>query len=176
MTKAALMTSVVEGYRLKHGTPPSQLFIHGRHRFSDAEWAGFAGAVPSETELVGVRIKQQDDVRLFRPSASTPVLRGTALVVDRRNGFLWTRGYVPRLAAYQGFETPKPLTVEITHGDGDITQVLTDVLGLTKVNYNACDFSSALPVTLKFADRVGEILMASPRTVTAPPLPFRHYI
>jgi len=33
-----------------------------------------------------------------------------------------------------------------------------------------------LPVTLKFADRVGEILMASPHTVTAPPLPFRHYI
>jgi hypothetical protein len=172
----ALMTSVVDGYRLKHGKPPSQLFIHGRHRFSEAEWAGFAAAVPSETELVGVRIKQQDDVRLFRPSASTPVLRGTALVVDRRNGFLWARGYVPRLAAYQGFETPKPLTIEITHGDGDITQVLTDVLGLTKVNYNACDFSSALPVTLKFADRVGEILMASPRTVTAPPLPFRHYI
>lgn len=26
------------------------------------------------------------------------------------------------------------------------------------------------------ADRVGEILMASPHTVTAPPLPFRHYI
>jgi hypothetical protein len=173
---AALMRSVVQGYESKHGRPPSQLFIHGRHRFSEGEWAGFESSVPPETELVGVRIKQQDDIRLFRPSASTPVLRGTALVVDRRNGFLWTRGYVPRLAAYQGFETPKPLTIEITHGDGDIAQVLEDVLGLTKVNYNACDFASALPVTLKFADRVGEILMASPHTVSAPPLPFRHYI
>jgi hypothetical protein len=28
------------------------------------------------------------------------------------------------------------------------------------LNYNACDFSSGLPVTLKFADRVGEILTA----------------
>jgi hypothetical protein len=54
--------------------------------------------------------------------------------------------------------------------------VLTDVLALTKVNYNACDFASGLPVTLKFADRVGEILMASPRTAAAPPLPFRFYI
>ena len=92
------------------------------------------------------------------------------------SGYLWARGFVPRLAGYQGFETPKPLTVDVTHGEGDIVEVLGDILALTKVNYNACDFASALPVTLKFADRVGEILMASPHTVTAPPLPFRHYI
>ena len=170
------MTSVVEGYKLKHGKPPNQLFIHGRHRFSDDEWDGFCSAVPTETQLVGVRIKQLDDVRLFRPSASTPVLRGTALTVGDWSGCLWARGFVPRLAGYQGFETPKPLTVDVTHGEGDIVEVLGDILALTKVNYNACDFASALPVTLKFADRVGEILMASPHTVTAPPLPFRHYI
>jgi hypothetical protein len=167
---------VVQGYKAKHGRPPSHLFIHGRHRFSDDEWEGFSSAVPSETQLVGVRIKQQDNVRLFRPTASTPVLRGTSLTVGKRSGFLWARGFVPRLASYQGFETPKPLTIDITHGEADIVQVLGDVLALTKINYNACDFASALPVTLKFADRVGEILMASPHTVTAPPLPFRHYI
>lgn len=173
---AALMNSVIAGYITKHGCPPTQLFIHGRHRFSDGEWRGFTSSVPSETQLVGVKIKQLDDVRLFRPTSSVPVLRGTALTVGHYSGFLWARGYVPRLAAYQGFETPKPLTVEITHGEGDIVEVLSDVLALTKVNYNACDFASALPVTLKFADRVGEILMASPLTVTTPPLPFRHYI
>ena len=54
--------------------------------------------------------------------------------------------------------------------------VMADVLALTKVNYNACDFSSGLPVTLKFADRVGEILTASPKGLQAPPLPFRFYI
>jgi hypothetical protein len=51
-----------------------------------------------------------------------------------------------------------------------------DVLGLTKINYNACDFASGQPVTLKFADRVGEILTASPRGMEAPPMPFRFYI
>ena len=98
------------------------------------------------------------------------------MVVTEDSGYLWARGYVPRLAAYQGFETPKPLTSEITHGDGELEEVLKDVLALTKVNYNSCDFASGLPVTLKFADRVGEILMASPRTADAPPLPFRFYI
>jgi hypothetical protein len=33
-----------------------------------------------------------------------------------------------------------------------------------------------LPVTLKFADRAGEILTASPRGLEAPPMPFRFYI
>lgn len=172
----ALMNSVVEGYKSKHDVAPRQLFIHGRHRFSDDEWDGFRAAVPSGTGLTGVRIQRNDDVRLFRPSASTPVLRGTAMVVTEDSGYLWARGYVPRLAAYQGFETPKPLTIEITHGDGELEEVLKDVLALTKVNYNSCDFASGLPVTLKFADRVGEILMASPRTADAPPLPFRFYI
>jgi len=53
---------------------------------------------------------------------------------------------------------------------------MRDVLALTKLNYNSCDYSSGLPVTLKFADRVGEILMASPKGMNAPPLPFRYYI
>jgi hypothetical protein len=38
------------------------------------------------------------------------------------------------------------------------------------------DEQRRLPVTLKFADRVGEILTASPRGMEAPPLPFRFYI
>jgi len=53
---------------------------------------------------------------------------------------------------------------------------MRDVLALTKVNYNSCDYASGLPVTLKFAERVGEILLASPRGREAPPLPFRFYI
>ena len=54
--------------------------------------------------------------------------------------------------------------------------VMRDVLALTKVNYNACDFASGLPVTLRFADQVGDILVASPQGAKAPPLPFRFYI
>jgi hypothetical protein len=96
----------------------------------------------------------------------------------RRNRKICTSmtGYIPRLRTYPGFETPKPVLVDINRGDGNLDVVLRDVLGLTKVNYNSCDYASGLPVTLKFADRVGEILLASPRGREAPPLPFRFYI
>jgi hypothetical protein len=172
----SLMKSVIDGYNLKHGASPTELFIHGRHRFNTDEWAGFSDASPQETKLCGVLIKTSDEIRLFRPESSTPVLRGTALCVSPYKGYLWSRGYIPRLAAYQGFETPKPLSVEITHGEAQLEEVLADVLALTKVNYNACEFASGIPVTLKFANRVGEILIASPETIDAPPLPFRFYI
>lgn len=172
----SLMNSVICGYESKHGKPPKELFIHGRHYFSKDEWRGFSSSVPDETNLVGVRITSSDDVRLFRPKSAKPVMRGTAMIATNTQGFLWTQGYVPRLAAYQGFETPKPMSIQITQGKAEILQVMKDVLGLTKVNYNACDFASGLPVTLKFADRVGDIIMASPRTLTSAPLPFRFYI
>jgi len=43
----------------------------------------------------------------------------------------------------------------------NIEVVLNDVLRLTKLNYNCCRFADGMPVTLKFADAVGEILRLS---------------
>jgi hypothetical protein len=80
------------------------------------------------------------------------------------------------LDTYPGWETPNPILVEIVRGAAsEIETVLADILGLTKLNYNACEFSASMPVTLSFADAVGEILMAAPSENT-PPLPFRYYI
>jgi hypothetical protein len=172
----ALVGEVVSAYVRDHGGPPDELFIHARQRFEDKEWEGFKAAVPTSTRLVGVRIRSTQDLRLFRPHADTPVLRGTAVTMSRREGYLWSTGYIPRLRTYPGFETPKPILVEVNRGDADLPTVMGDVLALTKINYNACDYSSGLPVTLKFADRVGEILTASPRGMEAPPMPFRFYI
>ena len=72
-------------------------------------------------------------------------------------------------------EVPNPLSVEICHGDAEIEQVLKDVLSLTKLNYNTCRFGDGKPITLKFADAIGEVLVTRP-VMDAPPLPFMYYI
>ena len=54
--------------------------------------------------------------------------------------------------------------------------MLSDILGLTKLNYNARQYGDGEPVTLNFADAVGEILTAGPITTDTPPLPFKYYI
>jgi len=171
---AELMTLVVEAYQDLHGSPPAELFIHRKARFSDDEWEGFCSAVPATTRLVGVRIRSTTELKLFR-LGKKPVLRGTAFLASERQGYLWTKGFVPRLATYPGWEVPNPLLIEVHRGQADLKLVMTDVMGLTKINFNACVFADGLPVTLKFADAVGEILTAAP-VGDLPPLPFRHYI
>jgi hypothetical protein len=86
-------------------------------------------------------VRPTQDLRLFRPDTDMPVLRGTAVTMSRKEGYLWTTGYVPRIRTYPGFETPKPLLVEMNRGDGDLMTIMRDVLALTKINYNACDYA-----------------------------------
>jgi hypothetical protein len=169
-----LMQRVVRSYVEEHHKEPAELFIHGRTRFNDAEWAGFSAAVPQNTHLVGVRIVRSQDMKLFRPG-SMPVLRGTTYRLSGKRALLWTSGFIHQLSTYAGREVPNPLLIEICRGNAELDLVLTDVMGLTKVNFNACLFADGLPVTLRFADAVGEILTAAP-VAEGPPLPFRHYI
>ncbi len=169
-----LMTRVIRSYVDEHGKQPTELFIHGRTRFNDAEWAGFRSAAPATTNLVGVRIVRSQEMKLFRPG-STPVLRGSIYRLTNRRALLWTAGFIHQLSTYPGREVPNPLLIEICRGEADLSVVLSDVMGLTKVNFNACIFADGLPVTLRFADAVGEILTAAP-LIEGRPLPFRHYI
>jgi hypothetical protein len=85
------------------------------------------------------------------------------------------RGWTPRIQTYPGREVPNPLIIDINRGEADINVVLKDILSLTKLNYNTCIFGDRMPITLKFADAVGEILTAGP-IKDVPPLPFAHYI
>lgn len=172
-----LVARVINEYKIYHDEkPPKELFIHGKAAFTDDEWAGFRDAVDPETRIVGVRIRQSRDIKLFT-DGSMPVLRGTAYPVSDRRAYLWTAGYVPRLDTYPGWEVPNPISVEVLRGSAPLETVLADVLALTKLNYNSADFGATLPVTLGFADAVGEILMAAPEgDQPIPPLPFRYYI
>jgi hypothetical protein len=141
---------------------------------SRKKWEGFTSTVPDSTRLVGVRIRRQNEIKLFRYGKKA-VLRGSAIIVSDRMAYLWTAGFTPRLETYPGREVPNPLTVDIVKGDADIEIVLSDLMALTKLNFNSASFSDGLPVTLRFADLVGEILTAGPNEA-APPLPFKFYI
>ncbi|MBS1986218.1 MAG: hypothetical protein JST16_18815, partial [Bdellovibrionales bacterium] len=170
-----IVKDCIEAYRKWHGKPPTELFIHGRTRFNDDEIKGFAkGAEPTGTAINGIQIRRPNDLKLFREGRRA-MLRDVALQIDKRKAFVWTSGYVPKLLTYPGREVPTPLKVQIIFGNADIQQVVADIIALTKVNFNTCIFGDGVPVTLRFADDVGEILTAIP-DLKSKPLPFRHYI
>ena len=80
------------------------------------------------------------------------------------SAFLWTAGYAPRLDTYLGPETPNPIEIRVQRGKCELETVLTDVMGLTKINFNSCLHNDRMPVTIRFADAVGEVILAAPQT------------
>jgi hypothetical protein len=171
-----LITLALESFKNSTGNYPKELFIHGKVRFSDDEWEGFKSATTGVTNLVGVRIQPRvNDLKLFRLDRN-PILRGMVYRKNDYSAYLWTKGYIPRLRTYPGREVPQPIFIDVCRGDAPLEVVLRDILALTKLNYNACQFADGVPVTLKFADAVGEILTAGPLDDKQPPLPFRYYI
>lgn len=160
--------------KLGKGKYPKEIFIHAKTYFDDQEWEGFSEAVKSKSTIIGIRIQATNEFKLYR-EFSFCVPRGMAMKVASNKAFLWTKGFIPRLQTQIGLETPNPISVEITRGNASINQVCKDVLALTKLNYNACIFADGQPVTLRFADSIGEVLTAG-KHITTSILPFKHYV
>lgn len=171
-----LLALVLSSYQSSHGgKAPKEVFIHGKTSFSQEEWEGFSAALPNDSKVVCIRIRHDSRLKLYR-MGDTTVPRGLARKLGDRNGFLWSKGFVPRLQTYSGREIPNPLSIQIMRGEADLDVVLRDILMLTKLNFNACIYGDGEPVTLRFANSVGEILTAAPIRKDLPPLPFRFYI
>lgn len=157
-----LLAGVLKTYAELDGRPLKEVFLHCRSSLSREEFDGFRAACPPGCKIVGVRVRNDSNgPRLFR-DGSRPVLRGTFLKMGHRSGLLYASGFKPRLGTYDGWETPVPLRLDVQHGDAEIEQVAADILGLTKLNYNACKLGDGQPVTVGFSDAVGEILISNP--------------
>jgi len=160
--------------KLGKGHYPKEIFIHAKTLFNDEEWEGFSDTAAGKSKIIGVRIQSTSQFKLYR-GFSFCVPRGMLMTIAIDKAYLWTKGFIPRLQTQIGLETPNPILVEVTRGEAEIKQVCKDILALTKLNYNACIFADGQPVTLRFADSIGEVLTAGKNVVTSI-LPFKHYV
>ncbi len=170
-----LLSGVLENYGTLGGKGLREIFLHCRSNIDDEEFSGYREACPAGTKLVGVRVRPGGDgVRLYR-RGRWPVIRGSTWILNRRTAYLWASGFKPSVLTYDGWEVPAPLRIDAQHGQADIEQVVKDIFGLTKLNYNACRLGESSPVTVKFSDAVGEILVSNPTVTTRLPN-FKYYI
>lgn len=169
-----LLEKALESFKKSNGNFPSELFIHAKTYFDDKEWEGFEAAATKKSKIIGIRIKSDSNMKLYREETYA-IPRGMSANVDDKEAYLWTKGFIPRIQTQMGLETPNALNIKITRGNSDIQIVCKDVLSLTKLNYNACIYGDGLPVTLRFADMIGEVLTAGPME-DIEVLPFKHYI
>jgi len=177
-----LLSIALKSYYERNSSYPQEVFLHGRAGFRNREWEGFNQAIAetkADTKLVGVVIKGSAKIKLFRDIEEEACrygnLRGLALVLSPNEGFLWTRGFVPKLSTSTSLEVSNPLRIRVDKGEANLRQVLEDILCLTKLNYNACIYGDGLPVTLRFANLIGSVLTAVDQ-IGSRVLPFKYYI
>lgn len=174
LTKAAaydLLKGALDTYSAQGGRRLQEVFLHARSGLNKEEFSGFQEACPEGVNLVGIRVrKDRLGPRLFRhdmhPNLTRrgmyPVMRGVFWQRTENHGLLFTSGFKERIAAYDGWEVPVPLSITLQHGNADLHVIAQDILALTKANYNACQLGESEPITVKYSDRVGEILLSNP--------------
>jgi hypothetical protein len=135
---------------------------------------GFREAIPSTTPFYDFLSVGRTPIRFMRAGAEPP-LRGTLIEIATKRYLLYTRGYVPFLRVYPGLRIPRPLYIAQHVGSGAVTEVLSEVLALTKMNWNSAVFGRSEPITLGFARTVGLILSELPKDVVPKPF-YRYYM
>jgi hypothetical protein len=159
---ADLMQKAIESYTTaNNGVPPGHLVVHKTSRYWPDELEalrGVASSVPYQTYAA----LDERDVRFVRYMKDYPPVRGTLCTIDGvEEAFLFTRGSVTIKQSYLGPYVPKPLVIVEHMGDSSLERVATEILGLSKMNWNAALIANFYPITLQFADRVGDILSAA---------------
>ena len=179
-----LLDLALKEYKRSNKVYPAELFIHGRANFADNEWNGFLKAIKehgANTKLFGILIKERPSIplKVFRDTEDGNnkygILRGTAMILNEKEAYLFTKGFIPRLGTSNCLELPNPLYVKVTRGEKDIEIVLKDIMSLTKLNYNSCIYGDGKPVTLRFSDSIGDILTAT-ENIKGTKQQFKYYI
>lgn len=178
-----LIVKVLETYTRVNGTVPKRIVVHKTTAFWDEhinkEYAEANGILDGANEVVkGIEVDlvaiRSTKIKLLRNDGKYPVLRGTFMRLDDFNGILYTTGYVPYYRTFPGVHVPMGLKIELI-GESTLRQIAQEILALSKLNFNNCNYYNSLPITLLFSQKVGEIIQyLSPDT--EPPNKYFYYM
>lgn len=186
----AVVARTLTMYAERHaGARPERVVIHKTTHFTSEEAAGAADALAGipDADLLQV----QEDVAwraivLDRGQdgkgvpAAYPVRRGSLLVLDDYTALLWTQGNAPEAAGGRGYYKegvgiPHPLLLRRWVGTSPAESVAAEVLRLSKMNFNNDVLYDLLPVTIKYAGVLAQVVKRMPR-LQARPYPLRLFI
>jgi len=154
-----LISDVLAAYKKHHKNYPARVIILKTSQFRDEEATGILEALETAgTELRDlVWIQESYSVKVLR-DGNYPVMRGTFVDLGGK-GLLYTNGSIPYYGTYPGMYDPRPLLLcPHRSSDSTITQIANEVLSLTKINWNSTQINQKLPIPIRAARMVGEVL------------------
>ncbi len=175
------------------GRTPRRVVLHKQTEFRRDELDGIYDALPSVAEVEAVQILEHPNWRgVLLNAARTltvdrrsepdnyPVHRGTSLILDERDMLLWTHGNAAAVTGGQGYlqggkGIPRPIIVRRFAGRSAPTLVASEILGLTKMDWNNDALYDILPATLGFASTLAQVIKRMP-AIDRRTYPFRLFM
>ncbi len=144
-----------EYFRNRHAYP-ERLVIHKTSRYTEAEIEGFEAAMSNKRIAYDLVSLTKAPLRIIR-WGQYPMPRGAVYQFSDRDAYLYTKGFIPDLQTYPGSHIPLPFWVQKARGDSSMDTICSEILMLTKLNWNTADFCCGVPITVSFARNVGEV-------------------
>jgi hypothetical protein len=157
-----LVLRSIKAYRGHHGHAPARLVILKTSRFEEGEVNGIFQAADEmqvdRRDLIWV--SERPDTTLVR-EGNYPPLRGSFIQIGK-DGLLFTRGSVPYYRTYPGLRVPQPLLLRPYSCDTPMPELASEILALTKMNWNSTQFDQSSPIPIRAARQVGRVLKYVP--------------
>jgi hypothetical protein len=152
---------------------PERVVIHKRTKFTQDEIDGIKASLHQAgiKKIDLIEISFERDARFVAMSVYNkelqvdkfPISRGTCIVTNEHTALLWTHGIVPsvRQPNYKfylgGRSIPAPVKITKHYGESNIDLISTEILSLTKMNWNSLDLYSKLPSTIDSSNKIARI-------------------
>ncbi|WP_294754678.1 SIR2 family protein [uncultured Ruminococcus sp.] len=161
--------SIKEMFYKSFSEMPKRVVIHKRTPFKQEEINGFTKSLrlAGINDIVLLEINFESNFRCFELEKGLkvdtfPVRRGLCFPLNDNSFYLFTHGIAPSIRKnYRylqgGKSLPKPLKIIKYYGDGNMSQIATEILGLSKMNWNSFGLYTKLPCTLESSNEIARI-------------------
>ncbi len=167
--------AILNQYRTFAERPPVRIVFHKTTRFRPEELEGFASSLRDAAIVEYISLAADGpSLQLFNEGQYPPP-RGTLCTVNDDARFLYTTGFYQAWGTYPGPHIPRPLEITLAAGVDNPRRACEEILGLTKMNWNAASPGGSLPMTLQMARAVGPIMAEVP-DYDDPDLSYRYYM
>ncbi|MBI9036128.1 MAG: SIR2 family protein [Bacteroidales bacterium] len=149
---------------------PQRVVIHKRNYYTKDEKEGLSESLGSVAAVDMLEIQFDPMLRYVASRIQNgnfsgdgfPVRRGTALILGSQKAALWVHGTADAVTSgrryYQGkSRIPAPLVITRHYGNSSLQTLATEVLGLSKMNWNNFDLYSKLPATIESSRAIAKI-------------------
>jgi len=149
---------------------PNRVVIHKLTPFRKDEQKGLGAGLEGVRELELIEINHEPSLRYISSMVDAkgfkdsmfPVRRGTALPLSDHEALMWIHGAAdsvkPNWTYFQGKRRiPAPVVLRRYAGRSDLATLCSELLGLSKMDWNSGDLYSKLPATVVSSKHIAKI-------------------